>query len=1146
MRAGNFYRELYRSGRLRHLVSHEHTALLDDDTRQHVERAFARTGSSIDPNVLTCTPTLELGIDIGDLSTVGLASLPRTPASYLQRVGRAGRATGNAFVVATVPSGPRDLYYLSEPRHLIDGEVTPPAAYLSATELLCRQYLAFCLDRVASGEIRLGREMPRLLGALLDDGFAEGGWLRLFVDTVTADADDLTRRFLDLYADDIDDTAREAVRAFAAKGMRDRLVRTVEDWTAERAEQHRRLGELAQALSDLDRQGHLDDRDTDNRRRYSGEHKALSAMLREGWHRNALTGLAELSLLPSYNLRDDRTELDVSLWWTSDDEGDKGLHTSEETFPRGSRTALTEFAPGAVFYARGYRVEIDALEIGPSGRPHYRHTRLCPDCGWGTETVDPAPGHCPRCHGTAVADAGAVHKVLPLRRVSAVHRRDEALIEDENEDRTRTRFTTVTGVDVEREHIAQAWRLDDRTFGAEYVRQATIRTVNLGRGDRPGPDLSVAGTHTSAPRFPTCAHCGVVRDGQPEDKVRHRGWCATRRGTPVRWEDLLLSHEITTQAVRLLLPVSTFHVELRLTSLKTALLLGLREDFGGDPQHLDVVTARMPDDHRRTRQFLVLHDTVPGGTGYLDRLGDPDRMRRILRRAYDVLATCDCRDEGRAACHRCLLGVAAPSEVAHADRRAALDLLTELLDGWTVREIPTVADIDISAVRLSELELRFREQLKRGVAAQEGQSWSGTTGPRGEELDIRLLGDDGAPRRWTARPLVRVTASGVATEPDFLLTRQDAQDAPVAVYLDGKAYHASVETDRTADDARKRAALRDEGYRVFSLTFADVDDFTRLLDGYESRLDELVDGRTANRARGAVTDTRRAPVLWGNPMRALLEYLRDPAEDVWADTAVQTCLALMGSPGHRVAAPVRCSADGLATALREWGEGGSPEAGAGTVVLARCTGTSGLPIAVVGSTEGSAPDRSLGVLTVLDDRPSEVGGPEHERRWREWLRWANLLQFLPLPRHGDPEPLRMAECWTRGSLDVFAGRTPPLALPKPETGTGRDVDVAFPRTPGWQPAVDYADDRLGPIGKRLDALDVPAPQAGDEVGETGSRLWPVEYCWHDERRAVVVDVVPDRDEWLRGHGWRVWWFLEGDDEEELVREIAAAFGVGDR
>src|SRR5699024_7231638 len=110
-------------------------------------------------------------------------------------------------------------------------------------------------------------------------------------------------------------------------------------------------------------------------RRWSGEVKALTKILHESWQQNAFTGLVGLSLLPNYNLRDDRAELDVSLWWTTDDESD-GLQVSEQTYERPSKTALTEFAPGAAFYARGYRVEIDAVEIGPAGQPHWRHTRL--------------------------------------------------------------------------------------------------------------------------------------------------------------------------------------------------------------------------------------------------------------------------------------------------------------------------------------------------------------------------------------------------------------------------------------------------------------------------------------------------------------------------------------------------------------------------------------------------------------------------------------------------------------------------------------------------------------------------------------------------------------------------------------------------
>ena len=1133
VRADNFYRALYRAGRLRHLVTHEHTALLDDDTRQRVERGFARGDSPVDPNVLTCTPTLELGIDIGALSAVGLASLPRTPASYLQRVGRAGRSTGNALVLATVPSSPRDLYYLSEPKHLIDGEVSPPAAYLGATELLCRQYLAYCLDRVSSADLQLGREMPGRLGPLLDGGLEPGAWLREFVDAVTARADELSEQFLGLYGRALDESARVSVRRFAAEGLRNAVARAVTEWSAHRTELQARLGELAEAIAALDQQGHLDDAQKEDRRRWSGESKALGAMLHGAWSRNALTGLGELSLLPNYNLRDDHTELDVSLWWTTDDRD--RIQVSEQTFGRGSRTALTELAPGAVFYARGYRVEIDAVEIGPAGQPHWRPTRLCPDCGWATEMVEPAPGSCPRCGTSAVTDAGAVHNILELRRVSAVHRRDEAVIEDEAEDRTRTAFTTITGVDVEPDQIARAWRLAGHAFGAEYVRQASIRTINVGRRDRPGPDLALAGTRTTGPRFPTCAYCGVVRDGA-EDDVRHRGWCSTRRGTPARWEQLLLSHEITTQAVRLLLPVSTFQIDTRLTSFKTALLLGLRQDFGGDPQHLDVVTARMPDEHGRARQFLVLHDTVPGGTGYLDRFGEPRRMRGILQQAHDVLAACPCQFEGRSACHRCLLGVASRSEVEHANRRTALGLITDLLADWDAEDIGSVIEIDISSVHLSELEMRFSEQLKRAVQAEQEQSWTASTGSKGEELDIRLLSPAGAPRRWAMRPLVPVVASGVATEPDFLFTRQDSQDAPVAIYLDGKAFHASIESQRTADDAHKRTALRDDGTRVWSLTWEDVEDFARVLDGRQSGLSELVATDVRNGVRAAVSD-RRAPVLWGNPMSALLAYLKDPGAPVWGEVAAQTCLGLLRSPKHRHAAPALRAPQNLVQGLTGWAAGeqlsATPD---GSVAIGSCAGLSGLPIAVLGSTRGSGVD-SLGVLTVLDDRPSEVGGPTHDAQWRDWLRWSNLTQFVTRPTYGITAPMRMAESWTRMSLDEFRGRALPLAL-RPAPPAPVEADLACPR---WGLVMEYTDERLHPVGRRLAELGVPEPEAGGEVGD--AELWQVEYCWPDDRIAVVVDTDDDRDAWLARQGWRRFEYPGNGHEEELVQEIADAFGV---
>ena len=84
----NYSRDLYRNGRVTRVVTGEHTGLLKRAPREDLEAAF-KAGTAPDaPNVLTATPTLEMGIDIGDLSSVMLTSVPRNPASYIQRVGR--------------------------------------------------------------------------------------------------------------------------------------------------------------------------------------------------------------------------------------------------------------------------------------------------------------------------------------------------------------------------------------------------------------------------------------------------------------------------------------------------------------------------------------------------------------------------------------------------------------------------------------------------------------------------------------------------------------------------------------------------------------------------------------------------------------------------------------------------------------------------------------------------------------------------------------------------------------------------------------------------------------------------------------------------------------------------------------------------
>lgn len=95
--------EIY-SDRLRTLCEKEHLpqefyphhASLSREHRDFVERRL-KDGNS--PTTAICTSTLELGIDIGDVTCVGQIGAPFTVASLRQRLGRSGRRAGNPAIL---------------------------------------------------------------------------------------------------------------------------------------------------------------------------------------------------------------------------------------------------------------------------------------------------------------------------------------------------------------------------------------------------------------------------------------------------------------------------------------------------------------------------------------------------------------------------------------------------------------------------------------------------------------------------------------------------------------------------------------------------------------------------------------------------------------------------------------------------------------------------------------------------------------------------------------------------------------------------------------------------------------------------------------------------------------------------------------
>ena len=443
--------------------------------------------------------------------------------------------------------------------------------------------------------------------------------------------------------------------------------------------------------------------------------------------------------------------------------------------------------------------------------------------------------------------------------------------------------------------------------------------------------------------------------------------------------DIALARRLRTQGVLLHLPPQMEYDNFAHPSLAAAILLGLRAGDRWVPR-----TPRRRDHQRRpvgTRPSRAAHPRHrPRRHRLPRRILRPHQGFRRARRGTPIVRECPCRDEDRLACHRCLLPFAAPYDMDKVSRLTALKLLDDILDvgshatpdleDWTAEvteKAPPPTPLSDESFLERDFYSAFIARLKlMGAAVVEKP---GTYGP---SATITLQGT--TPRKWSLRPQVSLDF----VKPDFVLQTADPEIPRIAIFADGRAFHAGTgDRNRVADDADKRAALRKAGYLVWSFGHDDLQRF-KAGDGVDPDwFDQKAASFVTSRFHVSPGLVR---LLSKDPVSQLLEFIVTPDIESWRHFSDWMPYLFVRNDNR-----VHSHSDHVAVAARAVLNGSAPFSEVGSDVC--WTYAAGGVTVTAGVHSTTEPPRAVLAIDDRDDRLELLDG----KAWKEWLRLSNWL-----------------------------------------------------------------------------------------------------------------------------------------------------------
>ncbi|WP_420392105.1 DEAD/DEAH box helicase [Acuticoccus sp.] len=625
--------------------SAEHSAQQDGSRLRLYESAF-KEGRI---NVLNCSTTMEMGVDIGSVEAVMMTNVPPSIANYRQRVGRAGRrAQATALAFTFCKDRPLDREAFRDPMRFLARSMAAPKVTLSSRPIVQRHVNAYLLGafiRERAGDMH-AMQIGAFFGCPDDPKAARPpkadrpaiqfhDWLAL-PSTRSAHADPVSR------------IARRSV------AERDKML--IEDTRSALDELARGFEDEWEGLRTLAREDVSD-----------GKRGRMHAELRRLTQEFLLSGIADRGFLPGHGFPTNVVTFLPNRPVASRTEDHDGTRHRRAVGPQRSLDlAIRDYAPGTDVVLDGLVYRSAGVTLNWKRPPSteavneiqsLREHRRCRDCGT-TDTVGMvcADEACRACGSTA------------LKR-STFLRPAGFTVDPRRKPHTKTE--EITYVPPQPPQVSTrdaAWHaLPLPHLGRiRWSREGLVYYQSRGPG-------------TNA--YDVCLHCGRAEPSAPGSLKDHK---------PLRWkkgqstdlcegnanpwkikEKVALGYETQTDVVELQLPHHALLTRPSADALVVALREGLARRLGIEAEEMGVATALNRGETGRSISLFVF-DKTAGGAGFATAL--TDNLRDTLRRARYVL---NCHTPGcESGCSACVRTGDAPEQL---DRLSALEYLNTTL-----------------------------------------------------------------------------------------------------------------------------------------------------------------------------------------------------------------------------------------------------------------------------------------------------------------------------------------------------------------------------------------------------------------------------------------------------------------------------------